>query len=61
MDKLTMKGDVQQWQIDTIAAISELLESKCTIMDYALMCVMKSLDGKSKTIQYRRRVQFHYK
>ena len=53
MDKLEHKGDVQQWQIDSVTYISDLLDSKATIMDYVLHCVMKSLAGKSKTIQYR--------
>ena len=53
MDNLQMKGDVKQWHIEAISAIKELFNSKCTIMDYALMCIMKSLSGKSKTIQYK--------
>ena len=53
MDKLEHKGDVQQWQIDSVTYITDLLDSKATIMDYVLHCVMKSLAGKSKTIQYR--------
>ena len=53
MDKLQLKNDVKAWHIEAITAIQELFDSKCTIMDYALMCVMKSLAGKSKTIQYK--------
>ena len=53
MDKLVLKQDVGQWKIEVIKGIEELFESKCTIMDFALMCVMKSLNGKSKTIQHK--------
>ena len=51
--KLEHKGDVQQWQIDSVTSINDLLDSKATIMDYVLHCIMKSLNGRSKTIQYR--------
>ena len=52
MFQLKHKGDVQRWELDCMKLIKELFESKCTIMDLALICVMKSLDGKSKTMQY---------
>ena len=53
LDKLEFKGDVQVYQITAMKLIQELLDSKCTIMDYILMRVMRSFDGKSKTIQYK--------
>ena len=53
MDKLQLHSDVQLWHVQALTAIQELFDSKCTIMDYALMCILKSLKGKSKTIQYR--------
>ena len=33
--------------------IKELFDCRCTIMDLALICVMKSLDGKSRTMQHQ--------
>ena len=53
MEQLKFKTDVHDWEVETISSIQELLDSGCTIMDYALSCVLKSLQGKSKTIQYR--------
>ena len=37
MDKLQLKTDVKSWHIEAISAVQELLDSKCTIMDYALI------------------------
>ena len=53
MSNLKHNGDVQVWQVATVVNIKELFDSHCSIMDYALHCVMKSLDGKSKSIQYK--------
>ena len=53
LEALDFKGDVQTWQIDVIKRIKELIESRVTLMDFALLAVMKSLNGKSKTIQYK--------
>lgn len=53
MRKLELKGDVHEWQIQAVAALGELQDSKCTILDFALICVMDSLGGKSKTMQYK--------
>ena len=52
MEKLKFTGDVQAWQITAIKLIKELMDSKVSIMDFAMANLMKSLDGKSKTIQY---------
>ena len=51
-DKLTFRGDVHAYQIEAINAIKELFDAKCSIMDYALTKIMKSFDGKNKSIQY---------
>jgi len=53
MDDLQFKGDIQSYQIDAISAIQELFDSKANIVDYALSKVMKSFEGRSKTIQFR--------
>ena len=53
MNNLKLKGDVQKWQVECMQCIEEIFESKCTMMDYALMCVMKSLDGRARTMQYK--------
>ena len=53
MDQLQFKGDIQSYQIDAINAIQELFDSKANIVDYALSKVMKSFEGRSKTIQFR--------
>ena len=53
MDQLQFKGDIQSYQIDAINAIQELFGSKANIVDYALSKVMKSFEGRSKTIQFR--------
>jgi hypothetical protein len=53
LEGLEFKGDVQTWQIDCIRRIKELMDSKVTLLDFALLSVMKSLNGKSKTVQYK--------
>ena len=53
MDELQFKGDIQSYQIEAISAIQELFDSKANITDYALSKVMKSFEGRSKTIQFR--------
>ena len=41
------------YQIAAMKIIQEVLDAKCSMMDYILMRVMKSFDGKSKSIQYK--------
>ena len=53
MDALVMKGDVKIWKIKAINALRELFEAKCTILDFGMIAIMKSLSGKSKTMQYK--------
>ena len=53
MDDLQFKGDIQSYQIEAISAVQELFDSKANIVDYALSKVMKSFEGRSKTIQFR--------
>ena len=53
LDSLQFKGDIQMYQIDAMTSIRELFESGASLMHYALSRVMKSFDGKSKTIQYK--------
>ena len=47
MEKLEYKGDVHAYQISAVACVQELQDAKCTIMDYVLMKIMHSFDGKS--------------
>ena len=53
MDKLAYNGDVLKWQSDAVKKIRELFDSKASIMHYVLSRIMKSFDGKLKTIQYK--------
>ena len=53
MDDLQFKGDIQAYQFEAISSIQELFDSKANIVDYALSKVMKSFEGRSKTIQFR--------
>jgi hypothetical protein len=53
VDKLSFNGDVTVWQADTVRAIRELLDSGASIMHFVLARIMKSFNGKLKTIQYR--------
>ena len=43
---------VNQWSIDSVNCFQELRDSKVTIEDYALMCLVRSLSGKSKVVQH---------
>jgi hypothetical protein len=52
-DKLRFTGNVQAYQIESMGVITELFDSGVTMMDYALSKIMKSFEGKSKTIQYQ--------
>jgi hypothetical protein len=53
MDGLTYKGDVQKYQIEAMQKVAGIFDSKVTIMDYILMRIMASFDGKNKTIQHQ--------
>jgi len=53
MDTLQWNGDVLAWQSDAMRMIKELLDSGVSIMHFVLSRVMKSFDGKLKTIQYK--------
>jgi len=53
MDQLQFKGDVQSYQIDAITVVQELFDSKANMIDHALSKVVKSFEGRSKTIQFR--------
>jgi hypothetical protein len=53
VDRVTFNGDVTVWLTDIIKATRELFDSKATIMHYVLCRVLKSFDGKLKTIQYK--------
>lgn len=53
MDKLSYDGDVTTWLSSTLGTVRELFYSGAGIRHYALMKVLKSFDGKVKTIQYR--------
>ena len=53
MDSLSFDGDVSTWQVQAVKRIRELFSSGASIMHYALSRVMKSFNGKIKTIQYK--------
>ena len=52
MSNLKLTDSVQTWAIDSVKAFQELKESNVTIEDFGLMCLVKSLDGKSKYVQH---------
>jgi hypothetical protein len=52
IDNLKLNGTVQQWALDSVSRFQELRDSKVTIEDYGLFCLVKSLDGKSKVVQH---------
>ena len=53
MNQLQYKGDVSTYQVEAMNCVKEVYDAKCTIMDYILSRVMKSFDGKSKTVQFK--------
>ena len=53
MDTLTYKGDPHAFEVHAVSAWRELIESNCSIKDYAMTRVMKAFDGKSKTTQHK--------
>jgi hypothetical protein len=53
MDQLVFNGDVLKWQSDAVRKLRELFDSKASIMHYGLSRIMKSFNGKLKTIQYK--------
>jgi hypothetical protein len=53
LDQLKFTGNVQTYQIKTMELVHELFDSGVSMMDYALAKIMKSFEGKSKTIQYQ--------
>ena len=52
IDNLKLNGTVQQWALDSVSKFQELRDSKVTIEDYGLFCLVKSLAGKSKVVQH---------
>lgn len=54
MEALDLKnGDIKQWAIDSVERFNEMLDSGVTIQDFGLMCLVGSLDGKSKYVQHQ--------
>ena len=53
MDKLSYNGDAHQWQADAMSSIRELFDSGASMMHYSLCRILRSFNGKLKTIQYR--------
>jgi hypothetical protein len=53
IDKLSFNGDVSIWQAQVVDATRELFESGASVMHYVLTRIMKSFNGKLRTIQYR--------
>ena len=53
MDALSFNGDALVWQSEAMRKTRELFDSGASIMHYVLSRVMKSFDGKLKTIQYK--------
>ncbi len=51
-DKLTFDGDVHSYQIKAIHMVKELFDAKCSIMDFALTKIMKSFNGRCKSVQF---------
>ena len=50
MDSLMYSGDATKWQVEATKAISEVIESKCTIHDFILGCIKKSIHERSKIV-----------
>lgn len=53
MDNLTFARDVHQFQTSFLAASRELDHCGATILHYTMCRLMRSFDGKSKTIQFK--------
>ena len=53
LEKLNYHGDVHAYEVDAMKKIREVFEAKVTIEDVILMRVMRSFEGKSKTIQHK--------
>jgi hypothetical protein len=53
MENLEFRGDVQKYQIEAMKKVNAIFDAKCSIMDYVLMQIMRSFDGKSKIIQHK--------
>ena len=50
--QLKFQGNVQDYQVSAIKAITEIYESKCTIEDLVMAQVMQSFEGVNKQIQH---------
>lgn len=53
VDKLSFKGDAQEWATTAISSVRELYASKASIAHYCLTRLMHNFAGKVKTVQYR--------
>ena len=53
MGQLGYKGDPHAFEVHAVSAWRELVDSNCSIKDYAMTRVMKAFDGKSKTTQHK--------
>ena len=53
LEKLNYHGDVHACEVDAMKKIREFIEAKVSIEDVILMRVMRSFEGKSKTIQHK--------
>ena len=53
LEKLNYHGDVHAYEVDSMKKIREVFEAKVPIEDVILMRVMRSVEGKSKTIQHK--------
>ena len=53
LEKLNYHGDVHAYEVDAMKKIREVFEAKVSIEDVILMRVMRSFEGKSKTIQHK--------
>ena len=53
IEKLEYKQNPQKFQVQAVEAISEVLNSGVTIMDFCFMALMKAFKGKSKQTQFQ--------
>jgi hypothetical protein len=53
LDKLTYTGDVHAFQVTAMNVIREVRASKANMTHLILTRLMKSFEGKSKTVQYK--------
>ena len=53
LDDISWSGDVHNYQVSVMNAVREVRSCRVNITHLILACIVKSFEGKSKTVQYK--------